>query len=140
MINYNAASMISKIRESVNKMIVIELENNGIEDIASSHGDILSFLYNSDGSSVRKITEKINRTQPTVTVLVDKLELLGYVKRCKSEEDRRVTIVRLTDKGKQLEPIFRKISSQLNEIIYGSLTNDQKEQLEFLLKHILEKF
>jgi DNA-binding MarR family transcriptional regulator len=140
MINYNAASMISKIRESVNKMITVELENNGIKDIGSTHGDILSFLYSSDGSTVRKITEKINRTQPTVTVLVDKLELLGYVKRIKSEEDRRVTIVRLTDKGKQLEPIFRKISSQLNEIIYDGLTNDHKEQLEFLLKHILARF
>ncbi|OGX61622.1 MAG: transcriptional regulator, partial [Paenibacillus sp. RIFOXYA1_FULL_44_5] len=82
----------------------------------------------------------INRTQPTVTVLVDKLELLGYVTRYKTEEDRRVTVIRLTDKGRELEPIFHKVSKQLNEVLYGDLMEDQKKQLEFLLEHLLNRF
>ncbi|MEI7025015.1 MarR family winged helix-turn-helix transcriptional regulator [Paenibacillus sp. y28] len=138
--NYNAASLIAKIRDAFNKMIVTELEKRGVEGIVPSHGDILMFLYRDDGLSIKKLAEKIHRTQPTVTVLVDKLEKLGYVKRVKSSEDSRVTLIQLTGKGHELEPYFRDISAQLNEIIYGSLTEQQKEQLENMLQQIYSRF
>ncbi|RNB79728.1 MarR family transcriptional regulator [Brevibacillus fluminis] len=140
MLKYNAASMISKIRDSVNKMIVSELEKNGVEGIVSSHGDILSLLYRVDGISVKVLAEKIHRTQPTVSVLVDKLEKLGYVERRKSEEDSRVTLVALTKKGQTLEPIFAKVSEELNELLYGGLTDDEKELFESLLERVFQRF
>lgn len=140
MIKYHAASMISKIRDAVNKLIVSELEKSGVEGIVPSHGDLLTILFQENGLPVMRLAEKIHRTQPTVTVLVDKLEKLGYVERCKSEEDSRVTIIKLTEKGRQLEPIFKQVSERLNEVMYGGLTEPQKEQLEHLLEHILHRF
>ncbi|MFJ5763173.1 MarR family winged helix-turn-helix transcriptional regulator [Neobacillus sp. NPDC093182] len=140
MLKYNAASMVGKIRDAINKLIVSELEKHGIEGIVPSHGDILVFLYQKNRLSVKEIAEKIHRKQPTVTVLVDKLEKLGYVERIKSEEDSRVTLIDLTEKGKQLEPLFREVSDKVNDSIYGRLNTAEKEQLEHLLERILKGF
>jgi DNA-binding MarR family transcriptional regulator len=140
MIKYDTASMVGKIRDAVNNMILSELGKHGVDGIAPSHGDILVCLYEKNRLSVKELTEKIHRTQPTVTVLVNKLEKLGYVERIKSKEDSRVTLINITEKGIQLEPIFHEISEKLNTVIYGNLTNAEKEQLEHLLEKILKKF
>ncbi|MEF2966142.1 MarR family transcriptional regulator [Paenibacillus sp. M1] len=140
MIEHNAASMISRINDAVNKLIVAELEKHGVSDIVPSHGDILSLLFHSYGMSISELAAKINRTQPTVTVLVHKLEQLGYVTRRKDEKDKRVTLISLTDKGEQLGPVFRKVSNQLNEIIYGGFEWDEQPKLEEMLKRILQRF
>lgn len=140
MLNYNALSLISKIRTQAYKMIVSELEKHGVEGIVPSHGDVLIFLYEQDGLSIKELAGKVHLTQPTVTVLINKLEKLGYVYRIKSGEDSRVTLVKLTEKGTALQPAFREISDKLNDAIYGGLNSAQKEDLEFLLEHIYRRF
>lgn len=140
MVKYNAAAMIGKIKDAFHNKIVSDLEKHGIEGIVPSHGDILVFLYQKDERSIKELAEKIHRTQPTVTVLVNKLEKLGYVERIKSEEDGRITSIKLTEKGIQLEPVFRDVSSSLNDAIYGGLSSAQREQLEWLLDNIYNRF
>jgi len=138
--NYNAAALISRINDQAQKLITTELEAQGIEGIVSSHGGVLMFLYQKDGLSVTELAEAIGRTQPTVTVLVNKLEKLGYVKRVKSQTDQRVTLIALTSKGRELEPIFRSVSARLNEKLYGNLSKDEGLELERLLDKITHRF
>ncbi|WP_145336632.1 MarR family winged helix-turn-helix transcriptional regulator [Paenibacillus xylanexedens] len=140
MLKYNAFAMIARIRDHVNKRIVHELEQHEVTGIVPSHGDVLMFLYREETLSIKMLAERVQRTQPTVTVLVNKLEKLGYVERSKSSEDSRVTMIRLTDKGKQLEPIFREVSNQINQMIYADLSEEQSEQLENLLSMIVRRF
>ncbi|KAA8787126.1 MarR family transcriptional regulator [Paenibacillus amylolyticus] len=140
MLKYNAFAMIARIRDHVNKRIVHELEQHEVTGIVPSHGDVLMFLYREETLSIKMLAERVQRTQPTVTVLVNKLEKLGYVERSKSAEDSRVTMIRLTDNGKQLEPIFREVSNQINQMIYADLSEEQSEQLESLLSMIVRRF
>jgi len=140
MIKYNTASMVGKIRDAVNNLILSELNKHEINGISPSHGDILVCLYKKDGLSVKELAERIHRTQPTVTVLVDKLQKLGYVVRIKSKEDSRVTLVNLTENGNELKPIFNEISEKINTAIYGDFITEEKEQLEQLLERILKRF
>lgn len=140
MIKHDTASKIGKIRDAVNNLILSELNKNGVDGIAPSHGDILVCLYGKNRLSVKELAEKIHRTQPTVTVLIDKLQKLGFVERNKSKEDSRITLIKLTEKGTQLEPIFREISEKLNTVIYGGFTDTEKEQLEHFLEKILKRF
>lgn len=139
MIKYNAISMMGKIRDTANKWILLELEKHGVKGISPSHGDILTCLYEKNGLCIKELAEKIQRTQPTVTVLVDKLEKFGYLKRIKKQGDSRVTMIKLTEKGKQLEPIFHEISDKLNDAIYGDFNISEKEQLEYLLGRVLDR-
>ncbi|WP_349290402.1 MarR family transcriptional regulator [Paenibacillus sp. 7516] len=123
----------------MNKRIVQELEQHDVTGIVPSHGDILMFLYCEDSLSIKMLAERVHRTQPTVTVLVNKLEKLGYVERSKSAEDSRVTLIRLTEQGRQLKPIFEQVSETIQDMVYGGMTDEQAEQLESLLIGIVHK-
>lgn len=132
----NLLSQISKIHEKGNRFIIEELKRNGVEGLVPSHGDILACLYEQNKMTMKDISEKIHRTRPTVTVLVDKLEKLGYVKREVSKEDNRYTYIVLTKKGLDFKPVFEKISNDLNDMLYKNLSDSEADTLEKLLEKI----
>ncbi len=132
----NLLSLISKIHEKGNNFIINELKNNGIKELVPSHGDILICLYENKKMTMKNIAAKINRTKPTVTVLVDKLEKLGYIKRELSNTDNRSTNVVLTKKGENFKIVFEKISKGLNEMLFKNLSEKEAKLLEELLQKI----
>lgn len=127
-------SLISKIHEKGNRFIIDELKNNGAEGLVPSHGDILVCLYKNGKMTMKDIADCIHRTKPTVTVLVDKLEKLGYLKREASEKDNRYTNIILTQKGEDFKPTFEKISNDLNEMLLKNLSEKEALLLEELLR------
>ena len=131
-------SLVSKIHEKGNRFIIEELKNNGAEGLVPSHGDILVCLYKNGKMTMKDIANCIHRTKPTVTVLVDKLEKLGYLKREASVEDNRSTNIVLTQKGEDFKVIFEKISKELNKMLYKNLSPEESELIEKLLKKILK--
>lgn len=128
-----ALSLIAKIHEKGNRYILEELNKNGITELAPSHGDIFAMLYKYEKLTMKDLAEKIHRTKPTVTVLVNKLEKLSYVKREKSSEDSRITYIKLTSKGEEFRSIFEKISEDLNKMLYKNLSEDDANILDSLL-------
>ena len=132
-----ALSLISKIHDKGNRFIIEQLNSNGIDGLVPSHGDILAVLYADGKLTMKDIAEKIHRTKPTVTVLVDKLEKLGFVRRKKSTDDYRVTFIVLTEKARTFKAVFEKISDDLNKMIYKNLSEDEAVILDRLLEKIL---
>lgn len=132
-----AQSLISKIHEKGNRFITEQLNASGIEGLVPSHGDILAVLYFNGKSTMKNIADKIHRTRPTVTVLVDKLEKLGFVQREKSDVDNRVTYIVPTQKALDFKPVFEKISKELNKLLYKNLTEEEAQTLDKLLKKML---
>lgn len=127
-------SLISKIHEKGNRFIIEELKNNGVEGLVPSHGDILVCLYKNNKMTMKDIANCIHRTKPTVTVLVDKLEKLGYLKRAASDKDSRSTYVILTQKGEDFKATFGQISNNLNKMLNKNLSENEVKLLEELLK------
>ena len=132
----NLLALVSKIHEKGNRFIVEQLKKNGADGLVPSHGDILICLYEQDKMTMKDIADKIHRTRPTVTVLVDKLEKLGYIKREISQEDSRYTYIVLTKKGQDFKLIFEKISEDLNNLLYKNLTEQESNILDNLLQKI----
>lgn len=132
----NLLALVSKIHEKGNRFIIEQLKKNGADGLVPSHGDILVCLYNQDKMTMKDIADKIHKTRPTVTVLVDKLEKLGYIKREVSEKDNRYTYIYLTKKGQEFKPVFEQISNDLTDMLYKNLSDKEADILEELLKRI----
>lgn len=133
-------ALSSRLAEKANKFIIAELKKYDLSDIAPSHGDILSLLFDGNAYEMSEIAKKIHRTKPTVTVLVEKLEKSGYVQRIKSDTDARFTNVSLTEKGFALKPIFEEISARLNALAYAGLREEEAMLLEILLEKAIVNF
>lgn len=128
-------ALISKIRYGANELIMRELERRGIKGIVPSHGEILVSLFRRDSIPMSELASAINRKKNTVTTLVDKLVNLGYVTKSADRDDSRVTLVKLTPKGKSLQKSFDEVSAVLLETVYDGITEKEKEMiLKVLLK------
>jgi DNA-binding MarR family transcriptional regulator len=74
------------------------------------------------------ISKKIQRNLNTISMIVDRMEKLGLVKRVRSEEDRRETHVSLTPLGKEKLAKAIKVGSALKDRLSGALTDEDLEQ------------
>jgi len=126
-------NLISGVNHRARKLIVRELKINNVEGIASSHGDILANLFAHGPLCQTELSALIRREKNTTTVLINKLEKHGYVSRSVCKEDKRKTIIELTQKGLSLEPVFSRISKKLIETTYMDFSEKEKEQLTALL-------
>lgn len=133
-------SIISRIRQKTNNLIVSELSRKGVHGIVVSHGDILYALFRKDRMTMAEIASRIGKDKSTVTTLVNKLVNLGYVIKERAAEDTRVIYVNLTPLGKKLEPLFAEISNRVLEVFYTNISEQEKLELLRILSKIDNNF
>ena len=63
---------------------------------------VLASLAGGEPMSIGRLAQVTVMKQPTVTRVLDRMEERGHVKRIASEDDRRVTLVRITASGGRL--------------------------------------
>ncbi|ADO82438.1 MarR family winged helix-turn-helix transcriptional regulator [Ilyobacter polytropus] len=133
--------LVANIREKSAQFINGELKRLGVEGINSSHGTILSALYDNDGQmTMNEIAKYIARRKSSVTDMVKKLEKLGYVERKQDELDARVINVTLSPKGIEFRKTFLKISKALLEKAYDGFEEEEKEILVKYLGKVRKNF
>jgi MarR family transcriptional regulator, organic hydroperoxide resistance regulator len=63
---------------------------------------VLKLLYEIGDLSLGSLSKEIRAHNSTVTGIVDRMEAAGLVERARSDEDRRVWIIRLTTAGRKV--------------------------------------
>lgn len=131
-------NLVSHIHSQSQELIRRRLCSLGLADLASSHGNILFCLSQTESLTLGELARKINRGKSTTTALVHKLEGAGFVEIEKSKGDNRRKIIRLTDRGMQYNKETAAISRELIEQSYRNFTEDEKKQLVALLNKLSE--
>lgn len=132
---------ISRTRKKMLKFLERKLTEYSMNDIITSHGNILTALYNNDGKlSMNKIAKLIGKDKSTVTPLINKLLQLGYIEKVQDETDKRITYIVLSEQGRLLKPKFDAISAQIHETAYKGFTEEEKETFLRLLKKLNMNF
>jgi len=115
------------------KYLYAGLRETGIDD---TDFRILEVLLNKGPLPVNTIGPKVNLTPGSISVAVDRLLARGLVSRVESREDRRVRVVSLTSKGKELiAPVFRKHAAEIGNVFAGA-TPKEVRSFEVTLKKI----
>src|SRR5882672_9443034 len=115
------------------KYLYAGLEETGIDD---TDFRILEALLNKGPLPVNTIGPKVFLTPGSISTAVDRLVERGLVSRVESPEDRRVRIVSLTPKGKELiTPVFRKHSAEIGKV-FADASPKELRSLETVLKKI----
>jgi len=123
------------------KFIENQLIEEGIEDLVPAYGNILTALYNNDGRLMMKdIATIVGKDKSTITALIKSLLKLGYVKKIKSKQDKRITYIELTEKSYTIKNKFEKISNELNQKAFYDFTVKEKEEFLKLLKKMNNNF
>ena len=136
----NSINLLSHIHSQSSDFLQKKLAEKGFENFASSHGNILFQLSRTENLKMNELSKIINRDKSTTTVLVRKLEKEGLIKTSPSEEDKRIRIVSLTEKGKHYNSITKEISCKLIEKFYRGFSDEEKDSFTNLLLRIAENF
>jgi DNA-binding MarR family transcriptional regulator len=81
--------------------------------------------------SLSSLSSRIKAQNSTVTGIIDRMEREGLVKRERSEEDRRIVLIRLTPKGRKLA---ESIEVEPMEIFRQALASLPREDIEDLFR------
>src|SRR6201997_201401 len=110
----------------------------GIEDTGLGNSDfrVLEALLHKGPLPVNTIGSVVDLTPGSISTAVDRLFAKGLVSRVESTEDRRVRIVALTPRGKDLiVATFRKHSGQMRKA-FAELSPEELRGLEAALKKV----
>jgi MarR family transcriptional regulator, 2-MHQ and catechol-resistance regulon repressor len=106
------------------------------EGLGESDFRVLEVLLHKGPMPVNAIGPKVHLNPGSVSVAVDRLYRKGFVSRVECSEDRRVRIVSLTEKGRQMfVPLFRRHTALIKRA-FEDVSSEELQQLELVLKKI----
>ena len=116
--------------ELFNDIIHIEektLKNGGLSDLSVTEIHTIEAIGIYWPRTMSEVATDLKITVGTLTTAINKLIKKGYVERKRIEEDRRVVLINLTEKGKlvfELHENFHK--DMVNEVLSGLNESDER--------------
>ncbi len=96
---------------------------------------VMMFFWEKGNSNVKDIGNALLLDSGTLTPLLKKLEIKGYVTRERSSMDERNLNVKITNEGKKLKDKVLSIPSEIDSII--KISKEEKKTLYSLLQKVL---
>ena len=128
-----------KASTAIARRLQKNFKQNGV-DITIEQWSVLYHLWKENGLSQQQLCEATFRDKPSITRLVDNLEILKLVKRVPSKDDRRINMIYLTTEANELQEKTMELASQtLNEALEGvslQQINIAKEVLQTVYENL----
>lgn len=128
---------ITQIKQLQDRIFERLLLENGIE-ISGAQGRILFILWKTDNLTISEISEKTSLAKNTVSVVINGMVNKGIVERNINPQNRRQTIVSLTEYAKSLQEKYEIVSQQMNTLFYQGFSEDEQKLFEQYLARILD--
>lgn len=138
--------MSEEINAALNEVLVrLFRDINTVEERAVKHSDFKDITVNDmhvidaidcfEPKNMSTVAKLLSVTMGTLTISVNGLVKKGYVERVRSDKDRRVVLISLTEKGKGAHSWLKAFHRDMIKAVIDGL--DLKE--EIILKHGLDK-
>lgn len=128
---------INEVGEMVQKLVrvfqLFERDQIKVNGFTTSQCYTILELYKNNQLSMNDLSDKMNLNNSTMTRILDNLVRDKYIKREKSEEDRRIVIVSLTDSGIE---VAEKLNGVLTEYYRKIIANIPEGEVENILNSV----
>lgn len=88
-----------------------------------------------DSKNMTSVAKSLSVTTGTLTISVNGLVKKGFVERIRSEEDRRVVLISLTEKGRKAHAQHEQFHQKMIQSIVDGLTKEEQVILEKALNN-----
>ncbi|WP_422398130.1 MarR family winged helix-turn-helix transcriptional regulator [Sulfolobus tengchongensis] len=119
--------LITGLTRKINKETDKALEQIGLSYFEFK---VMCALDDEGKIPMSRVAEKYMLTKAGLTSIIDRLEEKNLVKRVRSESDRRVIYVELTDKGREKLAESRKIFLNVLSSFLSKLSEDEIREIE----------
>ncbi|AUJ29481.1 MarR family winged helix-turn-helix transcriptional regulator [Liquorilactobacillus hordei] len=123
------------MKQSIGKLIKIAHNalNADLDKLARPHGltgvqmTIIDFLRTCSAVTQKDIEKEFHIQGSTVTVMIDRLEAKDLVKRYRSEKDKRIKEIKLTDSGTEISEIIKGYIDNHDKLIMSNYSAEEKQ-------------
>ncbi|AMA73196.1 MULTISPECIES: MarR family winged helix-turn-helix transcriptional regulator [Aneurinibacillus] len=120
---------LEEIFRVLSRKINSNLHKNTESGLTGSQALLLEILETQGPKRVSDLANELNITLPSVTGLSDRLIAGGYVERKRSEKDRRIVLLEITEKGRETLQKAQLIRKELMKKFYECLSAQDIEDL-----------
>ena len=120
---------INAIEESV-------IKQNEYQNITTNDMHVIEAIGMKEPKNMTAVARSLMVTTGTLTIAVNGLVKKGFVERSRSEEDRRVVLVSLTDKGRKAYVSHQRFHEDMVETITDELSEEEQIILEKALSRL----
>ncbi len=99
------------------------------QGVSMTHLHVIAMLARHGAMPMSRLAELLDVSLSNATGLVDRMEERGFVERFRVPEDRRIVLVRVTERGSQLETEMEFLKGELLEKVLGRMDTAQIERL-----------
>lgn len=133
--------------ETVNEVLVklfneiMDIEQKAIitdqfKNITNKDMHIIEAIGDKEPKNMSTVAKALKVTVGTLTIAINSLVKKGYVNRIRSEEDRRVVLISLTDLGKEGYGHHKKFHEDMVQAVLEELDKDETKILVKALKNL----
>ncbi len=126
---------ITQIKQLQERIFESLLSDAGLE-LSGGQGRILFVLWKRDRLTVGEIGRETSLAKNTVSAVVDGMVRKGILERAVNPDNRRETIISLTEYAKGMQERYEEVSQRMNELFYQGFTEKEREQFEGYLARI----
>lgn len=124
---------------------ILELEQKAViteefKDISNNDMHIIEAIGIEEPRNMSTVAKTLKVTVGTLTIAINSLVKKGYVERERSEEDRRVVLISLTDKGRKAFFHHKKFHEEMIEATLSGISREETKVLIHALKNLSRYF
>ena len=129
--------LITKIKQLHSRALARCISDKGIDAFSGEQGKILFVLWRKDKITQKELATEIGLAKNTITVMLEKMEKNNLIRRITDENDKRKSLVILTDYAKSLKKSFDEISDEMLKKVYKGFSEEEIDKYEGYLHRII---
>lgn len=132
--------VLVKLFREINTIEEKELKSGEYKDLTVNDMHVIEAIDRGEPKNMSSVAKALSVTTGTLTISVNGLVKKGYVSRTRSEEDRRVVLISLTEKGCRAYLRHQNFHQEMIDAIIKDLTEEEQFILGKALRNLNQFF
>jgi DNA-binding MarR family transcriptional regulator len=129
--------LLAKATQRWNELLAERFAAEGFADVRPSYGSVLVPLFEEDRLRMGELARRSRLSKQTMTEMVRRLERDGLVERRPDPSDGRASLVFLTGRSRDFEPVAAGVLRELDRLARRRLDADRVDELKAALRELL---
>jgi DNA-binding MarR family transcriptional regulator len=129
-------AIVGQFRSSFSELRCVASERLVQHGVSMSHLHLMSMLDRHGELTMSRIAELLDVSDSNATGLIDRMEERGFVERFRDPNDRRVVLVRVSERGRQILTDVEVVRDDLMRKVLGRLDAPQLDRLSLAVNDV----
>jgi len=136
--SYMLTDIITALTTKIAKIEEKTITKSSFSELTGKQMYYLEIISNLNNPTLSELAIELNLSKPSITAIVDKFEEKGFIRKVKSDEDRRVSHIHMAEKGKDIEKLHSKIHMKISNMFTSKLAEGELKLLINLLSKVID--